>query len=132
MFTNSVKTGRHFVICSMIQVASMCVITCMFVYVCAYVVGIKAPESLCYLLMYINPTLNKDLCIFITLGVTLIKGESTRQVTGNKESENSFLLVYLSCPPFSVGLTTTTTNRTPTPVISEGLRNYRHLFERQS
>ena len=38
----------------------MCVITCMFVYVCAYVVGIKAPESLCYLLMYINPTLNKD------------------------------------------------------------------------
>jgi hypothetical protein len=26
----------------------MCVITCMFVYVCAYVVGIKAPESLCY------------------------------------------------------------------------------------
>jgi hypothetical protein len=33
------------------------------------------------------------------LGVTLIKGESTRQVTGNKESENSFLLVYLSWTP---------------------------------
>jgi hypothetical protein len=30
----------------------------MYVYAC--VVGIKAPESLCYLLMYINPTLNKD------------------------------------------------------------------------
>ena len=26
----------------------------------ARVVGIKAPESLCHLLMYINPTLNKD------------------------------------------------------------------------
>jgi hypothetical protein len=35
----------------------------MFVYdICIYacVVGIKAPESLCYLLMYTNPTLNKD------------------------------------------------------------------------
>ena len=30
----------------------------MYAYAC--VVGIKAPESLCYLLMYINPTLNKD------------------------------------------------------------------------
>jgi hypothetical protein len=41
----------------------LCVITCMFVYdICIYacVVGRKAPESLCYLLMYINPTLNKD------------------------------------------------------------------------
>ena len=30
------------------------------IYVYACVVGIKAPESLCYLLMYIKPTLNKD------------------------------------------------------------------------
>jgi len=29
-------------------------------YAYACVVGIKAPESLCYLLMYINPTLNRD------------------------------------------------------------------------
>ena len=37
----------------------LCVITCMkYVYAC--VVGIQSPESLCYLLMYINPTLNKD------------------------------------------------------------------------
>jgi hypothetical protein len=30
------------------------------IYVYSCVVGIIAPESLCYLLMYINPTLNKD------------------------------------------------------------------------
>ena len=34
-------------------------VVCM-IYVYACLVGIKAPESLCYLLMYINPTLNKD------------------------------------------------------------------------
>jgi hypothetical protein len=34
---------------------------CDNVYLCIYacVVGIKAPESLCYLLMYLNPTLNR-------------------------------------------------------------------------
>jgi hypothetical protein len=35
-------------------------------YVYACVVGIKAPESLCYLLMYINPTLNKDYLLTYT------------------------------------------------------------------
>jgi hypothetical protein len=31
----------------------------MYIYIYACVVGIKAPESLCYLLMYLNPTLNR-------------------------------------------------------------------------
>ena len=37
------------------------------IYAYACVVGIKAPESLCYLLMYINPTLNKDYLRYLFL-----------------------------------------------------------------
>jgi hypothetical protein len=37
----------------------------------ACVVGIKAPESLCYLLMYLNPTLNKDYLLYVTRSLVL-------------------------------------------------------------
>ena len=42
------------------------------IYVYACVVGIKAPESLCYLLMYINPTLNKDYLLTFYLPIWVI------------------------------------------------------------
>ena len=40
-------------------------VLCML-YVCACIVGIQAPEILCYLLMYINPSLNKDYLLLLT------------------------------------------------------------------
>jgi hypothetical protein len=40
-------------------------------YVYACVVGIKAPESLCYLLMHLNPTLNKDYLLYVTRSLVL-------------------------------------------------------------
>ena len=40
-------------------------------YVYACVVGRKASESLCYLLMYLNPTLNKDYLLYVTRSLVL-------------------------------------------------------------
>jgi hypothetical protein len=40
-------------------------VLCML-YVCACIVGIQAPDILCYLLMYINPSLNKDYLLLLT------------------------------------------------------------------
>ena len=40
-------------------------VLCM-IYVYACVDGIKAPEILCYLLLYINPSLNKDYLLLLT------------------------------------------------------------------
>ena len=62
----------------------------MFVYVCAYVVGIKAPASLCYLLMYINPTLNKDYLL------TKKKRNVTTERSVNFHNQYAFTFMLIS------------------------------------
>jgi hypothetical protein len=58
-------------------------------YVYACVVGIQAPESLCYLLMYLNPTLNKDYLLYVTVPLctlTVIGPEINTEIDANIHS----------------------------------------------
>jgi len=64
-------------------------------YVYACVVGIKAPESLCYLLMYINPTLNKDYLLTYLLKHVIYIYTQTNQYRFMRDDKTPYINKYI-------------------------------------